>query len=144
MEAIRPLPEERFRINADAFIAMPASLLFPVLFLQEPLGCFRLHGRNSSFSHADSSPARALDYLLGYYEHANRTLSRSGLPPLDPIMGWEYIKAKSAVEGRRPIHYFPRAASAIVRNEALSGGEKVKALAWVGSRALERSLRPSA
>lgn len=141
MELVNPLPMESFRIKADAFIALPVALLFPVLYLDEPLGCFRIHGRNSTFVHADSSGARSLAYLEGVYAHANRALSRAGLPPLAPAMSWEWVKAASAVLGKRPVSLFPDALAAIGNSEALTAGEKFKAMARVGARALERSIR---
>ena len=141
MDLIHPLPMESFRIKADAFIAMPIALFLPVLFLDEPLGCFRIHGKNSTFVHADASGERSLAYLEGVYAHANRALSLSGLPSLRPETSWEWVRAASAARGKRPVSFLSKAAAAIVTSKALTAGEKVRAMARVGARALERSIR---
>lgn len=141
MDLINPLPMEAFRIKADAFIALPVALLFPVLYLDEPLGCFRIHGKNSTFVHADTFGARPLAYLEGVYAHANRALALSGLPPLAPATSWEWVKAASAARGMRPVSLLAEAVGAIATSEALTAGEKVRAMARVGARALERSIR---
>lgn len=142
MEAIRPLPEA-YRINADAFVAMPTGLIFPVLYLPEPLGCFRIHGANSSRVHPDYLEASlALGYMKGYYEHANRVLERvEGTGGLVPEAGWGYVKYISAAEARRPVCYVPRMLGAVARSRSLSLGEKVRAVVWVGARAVERSFK---
>ena len=141
LEFVLPLPMESFRIKADAFIAIPVALFYPVAFLDEPLACFRIHGNNSTFAHADASPARSVEYLEGVYAHANRALSLSGLPPLAPEMSWEYVKAASAASGKRPVSLLGDAAAAIATSRALTAGEKVRAMARVGARTLERSFR---
>ena len=141
LDLVRPLPAERFRIKADAFLALPAALVFPVTYLDEPLGCFRLHGKNSTFVHADASPAGSLAHLEGVYAHANRALSRAGLPPLAPEASWEWVKAASDARGTRPVSLLGRSLAAIAASAALTPGEKVRAMARVGARALERSVR---
>ena len=141
LEFVLPLPMESFRIKADAFIAIPVALFYPVAFLDEPLACFRIHGNNSTFAHADASPARSVEYLEGVYAHANRALSLSGLPSLAPEMSWEYVKAASAASGKRPVSLLGDAAAAIATSRALTAGEKVRAMARVGARTLERSFR---
>jgi len=141
LELVHPLPMESFRIKADAFIAPPIALFFPVLYLDEPLGCFRIHGKNSTFVHAEASAERSLSTLEGVYAHANRALRRSGLPPLAPATSWEWVKAASAARGKRPVSLLPEGVAAIMRSAALTPGEKVRAMARVGARALERSFR---
>jgi hypothetical protein len=141
LAAVMPLPS-RWKIYSDAFAALPVALLFPVRHLDVALSSYRIHGGNAfdtkSLPHAGRD--RDLAYLDAYYAHANEVLRRNGQEPLRPEAGWAYIKCLSRLRGERPVHYIPGAFSAIARSRGLTAGEKIKAMAWVGARAVERSL----
>lgn len=52
LERVLPIPEEAFRTSPDYFLCALASLYGPIEAVAEPLGAWRLHGRNASFAPA--------------------------------------------------------------------------------------------
>jgi glycosyltransferase involved in cell wall biosynthesis len=47
LERVLPMPEQRFRIGADEYLAAIASLYGQLHSAAEPVGCYRAHGRNA-------------------------------------------------------------------------------------------------
>jgi len=59
LEQVLPMPEEEFRLNADAYLFGIAPAFGPLRRVREPLGCYRIHGRNHYLSASFSERIRA-------------------------------------------------------------------------------------
>src|SRR5690606_19344281 len=46
LDAIAPVPEDRYRISADGYLCALAPLHGPVVAIDRTLGCYRIHGAN--------------------------------------------------------------------------------------------------
>lgn len=85
LSLILPIPEDEFRICADAYLADAAPVLGDIYGMPEALACYRLHGENnwSNSLHAGGS-AESLQIQLRRYElrvkGLNDTLARLGVP----------------------------------------------------------------
>ena len=56
---VMPIPEGRWRISADLYLALLTPFLGPVGRLEEVLGQYRVHGRNAHYHVLGSEPFRA-------------------------------------------------------------------------------------
>ena len=76
LEKIMPIPEEDWRISADAYLNT-ASLFGEVRCLKQPLGCYRVHGANNSWCAEPLRLVRTrLDYDLRMYNVVFRLTGR--------------------------------------------------------------------
>ena len=60
---VMPIPESRWRISADVYLALLTPFLGPVGRLQEVLGQYRVHGRNAHYHVLGAEPFRVPDLL---------------------------------------------------------------------------------
>lgn len=76
---IFPLPEEKVRLFADLFIAMPASLIAEMHALDEVLGSYRVHARSRWYG---LMQPLGPEYWEALERFANDKLERSGRRPV--------------------------------------------------------------
>jgi glycosyltransferase involved in cell wall biosynthesis len=83
-EAVFPVPEEPFRIDADTFILELAPLLARVVGVEEILGLYRLHGANAySRVRVDSSSiGRTIRSISTAVDQVNERLERLEVEPV--------------------------------------------------------------
>ncbi len=114
LERIGKIPEERFRICADAYLTYLVPFLGPVLGLNRCLVDYRLHGGNR-FSNAallrKSGNADLLHKHLRRYEElvesVNAALRRLGVPrTLDLKNHWNYQALKFKLQGADRLPFF--------------------------------------
>jgi len=73
LDRVLPIPEQAFRRSPDLYLASLAPLYGLVAGLAEPLGCWRVHGGNSTWL----LPFDArLDRAIGYWESCAEALAR--------------------------------------------------------------------
>lgn len=147
LTAVMPLPTE-IKFDADALTGLPAAALYPVRFIPEALGKFRIHrksaGATLTMGRGPGRTERAevqIKHQKTFWDHTDAVLRRAGLPAgLDPRMSWNYLKYLSAHTGRPPVLFLPGALSALMKNEVLTAGEKLASAARLTGRAVERSI----
>ncbi len=52
LERILPMPEDEYRVAPDLYLCALAPVLGPIKGFEEPLGCWRTHGKNNSYHEA--------------------------------------------------------------------------------------------
>lgn len=147
LASVMPLPEE-LKFDADALTALPLAALYPVRFIPEALGKFRIHVKSAGATlQMDRGPGRSeraevqIKHQKAFWDHTGAVLERAGKPSgLDPRMSWNYLKYLSAHTGRPPVVFLPGALSALMKNEIMTPGEKLASAARLAGRALERSV----
>jgi glycosyltransferase involved in cell wall biosynthesis len=94
LQKILPIPEESFRICADAYLFLSAPFLAPVIFAGEGLACYRVHGGNAFHEEGPrrNRRRRALE-ISEWHAAAKKELilalaSKHGFPAPDPTT-WE-------------------------------------------------------
>lgn len=100
LERVMNIPEDRYRICADAYLAGIAPFLGPVVGLKECLALYRLHGRNHWNNQERLSMETAGVFsTLGQYETQvqglNQALERLGMSErvrLDDHLPYHYLK----------------------------------------------------
>jgi len=97
LQRLLPIPEAEFRISADGYLVTLAPLLGQVLSIEEPLGVYRLHGRNAWAMLESADPERFRRLLrqdFNRYGALARKTAELGLePPTDPgIHDWLHLE----------------------------------------------------
>ena len=80
LERVMPMPEDVFRWGADNYLLNMAPIHGAVAAVDEPLGCYRVHGRNDTLKPLQQ---RATEFFARYErcrEAAARELGRLGVP----------------------------------------------------------------
>lgn len=87
LERIMPVPEER-KICADAYLTPASSLIGQVVGLNQPLGKYRVHGKNNVAGAAMGIPEirRAIGFTLQQHEHLQR-IAADKIGPLEKWLG---------------------------------------------------------
>ena len=97
-ERVFPMPEQKIRVCADSVVVRAMSLLGDVYGIDEPLGLYRLHGKNHYMSDAKTStlPSRenipAPEFIHSRDEFLNAKLQDDGKQPV--ISYYESMGAK--------------------------------------------------
>jgi hypothetical protein len=73
LEKVMPIPEDEFRMCAEAYLVVLVPFSGPVVSLDEPLGAYRQHG-NNSWRLDSSAPAQHLRRSLEHDAHKYHTL----------------------------------------------------------------------
>jgi len=83
LERIMPIPEDQFKICADAYVNAASSLLGRVVSMRRPLGAYRIHSQNNFANRGDiDSTRRAIVALFGLHT-ALGALADDKIRPLD-------------------------------------------------------------
>ena len=92
LETIMPIPESDWRFNADAYMFNQAALAGHIGFIDQPIGFYRVHGRNgSAHTHDGKCVQRSIqrdilrerrtdDLLAGYARRVGLNYQSSALP----------------------------------------------------------------
>ncbi len=97
LQRILPIPEAEFRISADGYLVTLAPLLGQVHSIEEPLGVYRIHGRNAWATLELAAPERfrrLLQQDFSRYRALSRKTAELGLePPTDPgLHDWLHLE----------------------------------------------------
>jgi hypothetical protein len=69
---VLPIPEDKYRTCPDSYLSTLAPLFGQIRKVDQPLGCYRVHGRNHHMATFDEK----LAFDLGLYEHACDAMSK--------------------------------------------------------------------
>ena len=142
LNRILPMPEDRFRSDADTFILMLAPLMTEIQSLPLVLGSYRLHGSNAFAGRRMDTRAanRTLEALTIGIEEVNRRLVEMGLGhiKIDPrknikIAEQEFLREAFAGLSRRRLfkHYISLIAR-LRKDDLYSAAQKVWACLMFG------------
>lgn len=135
-DAAFPIPSERMKTWADAFICVLGALVAPVGFIDEALAEYRIHGTNvsgsNSLSHARS--LRAMDGFERLIAGVNERMTEldSTFPPMDVSRNLVYRESclfarlfDPASSARERLRSFAAYLQLLVRDDIYSGPRKI-------------------